>query len=201
MEDLLSFVLTYCDSDCIQEVMLQKMNIEKARTRLEFDNIDLDENDEIDDDDDDESHKFTLTNLRRFFFSTDKPIEDNELFESKYESTRVLLEKLIDLRVNSSGHKHAVFVKLFNELAKTDASTLFAYLLELDEAQLGKLFPNIDDEDRINSAIQFDSFVSYEFLLYLFALNLINESTSDRDTKFDAFKPSTLNEYILSRQN
>lgn len=178
--------------------MFQKMNIEKARTRLEFDNIDLDENEN--DDDDDDSHKFTLTNLRRFFFSPEKPIEDNELFESKYESTQVLLEKLIDLRVNSGSHQHGVFVKLFNELAKTDASILFAYLLELDEAQLGKLFPNIDDDERINSTIQFDSFMSYEFLLYLFALNIINESTSDRDTKFDAFKPSTLNEYILSKK-
>lgn len=189
IERLLSFVLTYCDADCIQEVIYQRLNIEKVRTRLELDGIDLGLGDEDDEDEDeDDEVKFQLDNLYKYYLNCDKSIDDDELFIKKDRTIRVLLGNLILMRAQETNNENN-FIRLVNELAKSDASVLFAYLLELDVSK----FTCLENLDRF----EFDSFLSYEFLLYLFGLNVVNRGSSQQ--RIDLFKPSTLNDYILGK--
>lgn len=181
----LSFVLTYCDSDCIQEVIYQKLNIEKAQSRLELNEVDRHFDGSVQD-----SH-FRLGNLQKFYFNNEKSLNDKTSLNSKDQYIKLLLRNLIDLRVHDvqSEESLAILMKLFNELAKTDATILFSYLLELDENEL-RFFQNVEN-------FEFKSFLSYEFLLYLFALNIVDSGTNKNA---HLFKPSVLSEYILGKQ-
>lgn len=176
-------MLTYCDTDCIQEVIYQRLNVEKVRSRLELSEIDLNLDDEGDD------IKFNFDNLLKFYLNNDKAIDDETSFGQKNQTIRVLLENLIYLRsqsFKSDKKRLALFVKISNELAKSDASILFSYMLEMSEENMGVL-ENLDN-------IEFNSSIAYEFLLYLFGMNIV---AHDYSQKIGYFKPSAINEYIL----
>lgn len=182
IEEFLSFVLTYCDIDCVQEVLYQKMNIENARNRIEFNNEINQLGDIIDD-------KFHLSNVHKFYLKNDKSINDEELLQAKNNSISLLLQKLIKLRALNlkSNENLKLFKQITNNLATLDASVLFSSFLELDEANLS-IFEDLD-------SFKFDSPLSYEFFLHLLGLNIIQQKSS---RNIYHFKPSTINEYILN---
>ena len=183
IEELLSFVVAYCDIDCIQEAIYQKLNITKTRTRLEFSQEVVSESNDI--------TKLELDNLNKFYLNCDKSIEDREVYERKNRNIASCLETLVNLRATDEdiNENFASFTRSCNQLAQTDASLLFSYLLELDNEQIESIFENL-------GRFEFNSPLSYEFLLHLFALNIVNKENSQRA---DVFKPSALNEYILGK--
>lgn len=183
IEQFLAFVVTYCDADCVEEILYHKLNVEHARFQLESSRT-------ADVDTANPPAYFELTNLNKYYFNTERSaLLDAKSFERKSQLIQSHLSKLADLRrcnrLTDDQFKHA-----FNELSKLDASVLLGYLLELTDNQL-VVFERLD-------AFKFSSSKSYEFYLYLLGLNIIRAGISQpgRVDWLYEFKASTVADYI-----
>ena len=181
IEKLLSFSLTHCDSSKIEEILNEKLLIEKARLNLErlASNMDsLDEDEEIDE------NKLSFNKLSFDYFNS---MNDFDQFESKNNQVKFIINSLLKLNKNDLKS----IIKYLNKLSKIDANLALAYMLELDDLNL----------DLFSNSFQFDSTssISYEFLLYLFGLNMIN-NFNDNDLNDKSYhyllKPSSLNSLL-----
>ncbi len=168
IENLLSFVLANCDLDMVQEVLYQKLNIEKARMNLELETVDKEElYSKI-------SHNISdilafETIKCDFFMNEEKSLSlyDSNLMKTKTNQVNLVLQRLR----NSANDKHELinYLKLLSNL---DSSLVFSYLLEIDDDSLIPLFDGIDLSPNLSNK-------TYEFLLHTTSLDLINNSKSD----------------------
>jgi neuroblastoma-amplified sequence len=159
IEKLLSFVLTYCDSNLIEEILYQKLKIENATHNLEtFD----------------EKYEYGNADENDNFLKFDQLLIQNKIdfeeenFVKKNNEIKHLLKVLLKLKKDNFKNASALIQSL-NRLTSLDSDMTMGFLLEINDVNLNVL------ED----SFKFQSPISYEFLLYLFSLNLINRVHQD----------------------
>ena len=147
IERLLSFVLTHCSSHLIEEVLYQKLKIEQARQKLEIETSSISNEEEL-----------------SSFFEFDKISLNEDRFSEKNSEVKRLVRLLFEAKKSKLKNVKSL-IHTLNGIVKLDANLALAFLLEIQDSNL----------DIFESAYKFDSAVSYEFLLYLFSLNMVGK--------------------------
>jgi hypothetical protein len=185
IERLLCFALTHCTQDFIETILNEKLTIrfiidtlEEAtnQTILSMRNVDRD------------SIKLETNIVNTDLLSTNKSID---ISDGYFEKNRQILKGCL----TSSNSDD--LIPVLNYLAMNEMNLLLAYLFEMDQLQLEQLLAD-------RTVFILKTKISYEFILYLISLNIINEmrhQCEDLDEESSSiyhFKSSTLISYVES---
>lgn len=162
IEKLLSFSLTHCDGNLIEMILSNKSDIETARIKLEQTDAIVFKNSI--------QTEIKIDTLSTDYFCDHNAVEfDISLFKAKTERVKFLISTLLECKKNENLDKNLV-LECLSDLIKLDANLALAYLLEIsDENEANSLL--------IETLFNYEASISYEFVLYVFSLNMFNQLT------------------------
>lgn len=167
IESLLAFALTHCDSVHIEEILAQRLLTEQCRQRLNRSSLSA--NPEPITKDQQQQLSFDKVYLD-YFDGSGLADFDVAGMKGYNDAASFYIRQLLTLQKShdTDGDTNGMLARCLGKLLALDYNLALGFMLEMSDKKvlaLGSLF-------------KYESDLSYEFVLYLFALNVLNEYLS-----------------------
>lgn len=172
IESLLAFALTHCDSVHIEEILAQRLSTEQCRQRLN--RASLANTEPITKGQQKQQQQLGFDKVSLDYFDGSGSADFDVAGMKGYnDAAGFYIRQLLALQKSHETDEdtNGMLVRCLGQLLALDYNLALGFMLEMSDKKvlaLGSLF-------------KYDSDLSYEFVLYLFALNVLNEYLSKNE--------------------